>query len=665
MDKHKIRDDFFAGNETSANLEIVSPSVLQSWERLRESGKNCSSVFENQSKKTSCEKSETLSAMLSRIAPRARAMTGFPEQSACIVCNSSGGVVAFNGGESIMRQLLDVGWSGNVNMDEESAGTNAVHLCLDSKVPVLTETYDHTLSVFEKSIIAACPLFDDKKNTIGAIGLLVNQLCDPSLTRAISSLCANFLEQTLQVERANSALQRRLTEQRAIADAMTDGLMVVDRAGVVEYMNTMAARILSVDRKMVIGKRLADVLDFEPIISPIFETGVGYYDEELRIKSATRTLHLIDTAVPIKGPDGDIQSVVNTFREFQTVTKVAQKLGGNQAHYRLSDVVGESPSLLAALDVARKAAEGPANVLLTGESGTGKELFAQGIHLASERAQGPFVAINCAALPRDLIEAELFGYSPGSFTGANKRGNPGKFEIASGGTIFLDEISEMPLDVQVKLLRVLQEREVVRVGGTESISVDIRIIAASNKNLRQMIDDSNFRQDLFFRINVIEIPIPALRRRGDDVIMLAELYLKRYARSLDKPAERFSPNVVAALKAHQWPGNVRELQNTIEKLVNLSDEETISVLPFNEGMTEMNSETKSAPEQPASRASIPRFDEMERDLVEQALKACDYNVTKAAETIAVTKPRMYRMIDKHGLKLERTRRRHSVRNGSK
>jgi transcriptional regulator with PAS, ATPase and Fis domain len=438
-----------------------------------------------------------------------------------------------------------------------------------------------------------------------------------------------------------------IQEQRAIVDHISDGLLVIERDGVVRYMNSTAGRVLNLVPEQSIGKRFADLLDFTPIIQPIFESGVGYVDRELIIDSPGRHLHLMDTAIPIKNTRGEVVSIVNTFRGIQRVRKIADKLQGNHARYTFDSLIGKSEALRAAVEAARKAARGFANVLLNGESGVGKEVFAQAIHNASERADGPFIAINCAALPRDLIESELFGYTSGSFTGARKEGRPGKFESATGGTIFLDEISELPLDVQAKLLRVLQEREVVRIGDTRGIPVDVRIISACNRDLRDMIRERLFREDLFYRCNVIGITIPALRERAEDIPVLANHFLSKSAALLNKPTFRFSPALIDRMCRHAWPGNVRELENCVERMVNLCEGDQITEDDFPEFQQRANAPSSVSGMLPMS------LREAERAVVEAVLRDCRFNITEAARRLGISKPTLYSKIREHEIPMER------------
>ncbi|RQS61582.1 AAA family ATPase [Burkholderia sp. Bp8963] len=457
------------------------------------------------------------------------------------------------------------------------------------------------------------------------------------------------------------AHQTLVEEQNAIIDHIGDGLMVLGRGGVVRHASTVAGHILGIDPVKSIGKPLGDLIDFEPIIAPIFTTGVGYVDRELIIDSPARHLHLMDTAIPIKNGCGQVVSVVNTFREIKRVRKIAGKYAGNYARYTFESIVGQSESLLASVSAARKAARGSANLLLSGESGVGKEVFAQAIHNASSRNTQSFIAINCAALPHDLIESELFGHAPGSFTGATKDGRPGKFESADGGTVFLDEISELPIDVQAKLLRVLQEREVTRLGDTKGIPIDVRIICASNRDLAAMVAAKEFREDLYYRCNVIEIAIPPLRSRREDITATANFFLRKYAALLDKPIFGFSERALAQMNEYDWPGNVRELENLVERVVNLSDDEVICdvsalLRPQRDATGGKAGEPPKDPcDSTESRGhqQVQPLKDVERDAIRRALAACQFNVTRCAAVLEISKPALYAKVKRYHIKLER------------
>ena len=269
--------------------------------------------------------------------------------------------------------------------------------------------------------------------------------------------------------------------------------------------------------------------------------------------------------VPIRLDSGEPCGMTLSISTKHQLIDIAKHVGGNYAKYSFDDIKGESPKLKAQIDLSQKAAVAGYRVLLYGESGTGKELFAQSIHNSGRSNKGPFVAISCAAIPRDLIESELFGYVGGAFTGARKNGMIGKMELATGGTLFLDEINSLPLEMQAKLLRVLQQMEIVRIGDTKPTPIDARIIAATNQNLREAVRQGLFREDLYFRLNVVEITIPPLRERNEDIALLVHTFLRRQSYETSIPFAHISADAMNALYSYSWPGNVRELDNTCER----------------------------------------------------------------------------------------------------
>jgi transcriptional regulator with PAS, ATPase and Fis domain len=285
--------------------------------------------------------------------------------------------------------------------------------------------------------------------------------------------------------------------------------------------------------------------------------------------------------------------------------------------------------------------------LLLGETGTGKELFAQSIHNQSPRRDHPLLAINCGAIPRELLESELFGYVEGSFTGARRGGRPGKFELADGGTVFLDEIGDMSADMQVKLLRVLQTGEVNRVGEHKPISVDVRIIAATNVQLRNEVDRGNFREDLFYRLNVFPIIIPPLRERSEDIIHLARYFLNRCTGVLKKPGIKFSPETEQALVRYAWPGNVRELENVVERAANLADDETIN--PNLLGLPEAIVNGARL-----KNSNFKRLAEVEKNTIMDSIETANYNLSKASSSLGISRATLYNKIKKYSLQIPRS-----------
>ena len=305
-------------------------------------------------------------------------------------------------------------------------------------------------------------------------------------------------------------------------------------------------------------------------------------------------------------------------------------------------IVGESPRMLEAFKTIARVAKSAATVLVRGESGTGKELVAQTIHERSPRAKGPFVAVNCAAIPEHLLESELFGHEKGAFTGAISR-RVGRFERASGGTLFLDEIGDMSLALQAKILRVLQEREVERVGGSAPVPVDVRLIAATHRDLEKDVKAGRFREDLYYRLAVVIVQLPPLRDRGDDLRILAEYYLGRYAREYNRPVYAISREALAALRSCTWPGNVRQLRNVIESAVLLADGETL--FPYH-----LPPEVTSArPIEVQDNASLLTLSELERRHIQRVLAVSEGQMNVAAEILGIHRNTLRRKLAEYGL----------------
>jgi len=317
-----------------------------------------------------------------------------------------------------------------------------------------------------------------------------------------------------------------------------------------------------------------------------------------------------------------------------------------EAGFQSPDIIGSSPAMVRLMETVAQVAVSEATVMVTGESGTGKELVAAAIHRNSPRKSGPFVTVNCAAITETLLESELFGHEKGAFTGADRR-KEGRFSQADGGSLFLDEVGEMPVSMQVKVLRVIQERELTRVGGEQTIPVDVRLIVATNRDLAQMVKAGTFREDLFYRLNVVELKTPPLRERREDIPLLAASFLTRFAEKNRKSVERFSPRAMDLLIRHTWPGNVRELMNTIERAVVLARSTCLDESDF-AALTARVHETDSALSGSAFPADIP-LERIEREAIANTLASADGNKSEAARRLGITRKTLREKLKKYDL----------------
>lgn len=431
----------------------------------------------------------------------------------------------------------------------------------------------------EERAEVCCPIMLDGK-IIGVIALIACDEAQYQILLANPDGLFDFLQRMADLLAGKIAGRERLEQLHAIQQQLTtlfdtvqEGIIAVDRNGKIVNINAAAAKMLQVSQKPVLGKELALLLSGLPLADSL-ATGHDVFNREaFRLIRGQRVYYVATVKTWLGGTE--VWGAVVTLREMAEVKKIVSNLSTQEHCFSFEMILGDSPALAKAKQEAAQAAAGNVTVLIQGESGTGKELFARAIHNASARRDKPIIAINCAAIPEALLESELFGYEEGAFTGARRGGKPGKFELADGGTVFLDEIGDMSLSLQAKLLRVLQERKIERVGSTETTAIDVRIIAATHKDIEAMVRQGEFRQDLYYRINVFPLQIPSLRQRRQDLPLLIERFLARYRDKMAKNVEGIDADAYACLLEYGWPGNIRELENTIEYLVSIADGEII------------------------------------------------------------------------------------------
>lgn len=432
--------------------------------------------------------------------------------------------------------------------------------------------------------------------------------------------------------------------------------IIVDRSGSVVFINDAYLDFLELNREDVIGKDIRSITPHTRTVE-VLKTGreLMYYD--LTIKNDRHAG--VACSVPIF-KDGQIDGVLaysmfNPFWDNRLKNRVRKSLKKKQteehytARYNFGMILGEDEAFCKIKSLARKVAyHEDITVLLTGESGTGKELFAQAIHNFSKRSQYPFVRVNCAGIPENLLESELFGYEEGAYTGARKKGKPGKFEIANYGTIFLDEIGEMPLSMQSKLLIFLQEREIERLGGERPVRINVRVIAATNRSLEKMLEENTFREDLYYRLNVVRLEIPPLRSRKDDIPLLAEQLTKKMSNNLEMNICSVSPEALGVLMQHPWPGNVRELENILERAIILAGMDQSSIIKRKHIYFNNKSEFDEMTELHNLKDLV---NEYEKKVITHILKETDNDKAEAAKYLGINPSSLYRKAKKYGISI--------------
>lgn len=520
---------------------------------------------------------------------------------------------------------------------ESVQGTNCTGLALaeDRLMYVLAEENFGTGLRRRRMHCAAAPIRDAQGRTLAMLTLTAEPGWFHFHTLGTVQAAAEAVSRQM-------ALQTLLDEQQAVLEVLNEGLVVLDERGCIKALNRYARQLFRVGRDLL-GSPFERLGQSELTAEMLLRSGEGLRDLDCTFELPDRSHLACLVSVCSLEQGGRIVSL----RENRRIREITRRIIGTQASYTFETIQGGSRAIQDALHLGRIASRSDSTTLILGESGTGKELFAQAIHNASERCRGPFVAVNCGAIPRDLVQSELFGHVEGAFTGSARGGSAGKFELADGGTIFLDEIGDMSFDAQVSLLRVLQEGEVTRVGAKKSQRVDVRIIAATHRNLSQAVADGAFREDLYYRLNVLNLTVPPLRMRREDIPLLARYFLGRCAQSLRKSVLDLSPEALEILLAYHWPGNVRELENTIERATNLAMSELIQPgdLPL-----EIKQRLQSlAPSRvPEPRAALD-LGTHEMNAIIAALKDTRGNVRVAAKQLNVSRGGLYNKMQRFGL----------------
>jgi transcriptional regulator with PAS, ATPase and Fis domain len=445
---------------------------------------------------------------------------------------------------------------------------------------------------------------------------------------------------------------------QSMFENMNECVCIIDVEGYVKYWNNGGVRLYGIRPEEIFNNKIQAF--FPNALGPtILKSRKPVCHVEHRPKEGSVVLI---SAAPIV-VDGIVRGVItidydaNEFHfdgsnnarilrhadHLECVEKIVKR---SQQNHSFDSILSQSRQMSELVYLAHKVAKTDATIIITGESGTGKDLFARAIHLESERKDGPFIIIDCSTISESLIESEFFGYESGAFTGALKAGKPGKFELADGGTVFLDEIGELPLEMQSKLLRVLENREFYRINGTKPVDINVRIIAATNRNIEQMVQDGTFRRDLFYRLSVFSLHIPPLRERVDDILLLVDYYLKYYSVLNHKVIDRIAPKTMNILRHYNWPGNVRELRNVIERLVILAEDNEICV----QDAAFLENEFKDPKSEDAPFNTFLELEmaslEVQRETILKALSCANYNMVKAAKLLGIPRSTLYYKIEK-------------------
>ncbi len=635
-------------------IEGLSEEIARSWRRARDTfgvdpgQRRCSRLLTSSELAHRCEHDETyriavpiLEEFGARLATSRQTLAFF---------DAAGCMLSIGGNPHTAERLAEINFCPGGNWREETAGTNGPGTALAERRPIEVFASEHFVEAWQAWSCSAAPVLAP-----GSAELL-------GLVDLTGPWAAHDNVQTLVAARAIAhSIEERLRSVQLVRDQVVeyafrsaagggDVLFAVDRRGRVLAANDAARRRLpfeGLEVPLAIRELLVTTLR------------LGRSDGELAVDWPGGPANVKLVASPVRYDQTAVGAVVRVLSTASTKARPTGRATASSTattRYDFDDVLGESESLRNSLKLARMASRNDLPVVLFGESGTGKELFAQAIHSASARGDGPFIAVNCGCIPAALLEAELFGYEAGTFTGGRKEGNGGKFEEACGGTLFLDEVSELSPQAQTALLRVLQEREVVRLGGSSPRRVDIRVVAASNKSLTDEIRAGRFRSDLYFRLNVLAIAIPPLRDRRADVPILSQAILRKAETDLGRSGLSFSEEALRVLAAYSWPGNVRELHNVVLRVAATTPALVIAASHLPEEVRTPPARGLAAPEPAVSAPVAPppppppaAGANPDREDLLRALEASSWNVARTAQALQTSRMTLYRWLRKYGI----------------
>lgn len=642
----------FRDGEPLGDTATVRAEILDSWRRSRNAlgAKNPVDhpvqLGKAEMERSLLENQETITSA-TPIMEQYRSMLQ-SSRSVIVLADPKGVILHRHGAPEIMARMghLDVG----VVATEEVEGTNGIGLCVHLQRPVEIFGPEHYNERDHSWCCVSAPLRGGKQRFIGVLTVILPlEEFHSHTTGMLTAAARNINDQ--------HHLRDLLSDQEAILELLNDGILVLDRFGGIKAINSKARNMLKMPAAPSVLGNISDVvLSGEPFGS-ILKSRKSIVDREAFLQLADEQLHCVISSTAIPNDKGEVVTLADASR----MQKYALQTVGAKATYTFESIVGTSGLLENAVELSRVAAKSGITTLILGESGTGKELFAHAIHNASSRKNNPFVIVNCGALPRDLVQSELFGYDAGAFTGAAKGGKAGKFELADGGTIFLDEIGEMPLEAQVSLLRLIQNGEVSRVGGKFSKHVNVRIISATNRNLQQAVRNGAFREDLYYRLSVLTISVPALRDRTEDIVPLAEHFLKKCSRSLNKHTKGFAQDALDVLRGYPWPGNARELENVVERTLNLASSPLIRAADLPRHLSAVPDSTVVPVNTPQpERVPLGTLQSREAQALTETLQRCKGNIRAAAAELNISRSALYAKLERAGINYQSFRREQPV-----
>lgn len=645
--QYQAWEDYVKKGIESKATSLVNPIIMASWQRCKNRKQNSDVAISSRLSEEEVKRRKGIHRRLIQVAkPFLEELYEFVKGSGFVVVllDQDACILEVLGDQDILERFKHFR-AGEI-WDEETKGTNAMGVVKIEKSPVQVYATEHYVQANHCITCSGAPICATNGEMIGILDVSgdFNKAHMHTLGMVVAAVKA--IQDELRLKAANAEIIKSYNNVNAIIETISEGIISFDENGRITNMNPVALNILNIQGTHYQGKHLKSILKNEDIVDYILRSGRSIYDHEFLLEKNHKQVRFLFSGQPIIDNAKEICGGVAIIREIKHVHRLINQMVGARALFTFEDIIGRSECLKNCIQIAQDIADSASSVILQGESGTGKEMFAQAIHNESSFSHGPFIAINCGAIPRDLIESELFGYEDGAFTGARRGGRAGKFELANDGTIFLDEIADMPLDTQVSLLRVLQEKQVVRIGGYKSISINVRVIAATNKDLKEEVRKGNFREDLFYRLNVININVPPLRKREGDVLLLANYYLRKVSLMLGFTISQLDSQAASSLENYYWPGNVRELANAMERAVNLAKGKNIQLEHLPEHLRKTSNTMKN------KAVENDRLEESEKEVILETLESVNWNISKCSSMLGIARNTLYRKINKYNINIK-------------
>ena len=558
-------------------------------------------------------------------------------------------IFAQRGDPELLQALNDRNFGVGGNLGEQWVGTTAAALSRKQRVPALVIGAEHYHDMFQPYATYAF-LGADSYAKYYMLIVMPREIVSSTLFKTFDyfhtarvAICESF--------RSATSLSMKNELYNEVLKSRNEAIIFVDYYKRIISVNAVFSRWFELAEDDVVNHELTELLPELRFCLSSLKTGKPIQLKELYFEELPANLCHLHMKCDPWMRDGIICGLIITLMDSRHIKNMVTTLSKSRAYYTFDDLIGESEIFIEAKNIALTAAKSTSAVIIIGETGTGKELFAQSIHNASQRRNEPFVAVNCSAIPRELIGNELFGHVDGAFTGARKGGSIGKFEFANGGTLFLDEIAELPLDIQAVLLRVLEERAISRIGSNAVTPVDVRVISATNKNLLDMVEEGKFRLDLYYRLNVMTLKLPSLSGRKDDLALLIRHILTSLNVAFRKNVHHIDPEALHLLTAYDWPGNIRQLRNVLERGVNVAAGDTLRPADLPEELLNQTPAVAHAPsaEEAPEDASARHYEQWERDMIWGLMRKHRDNKLKIAAELGISRGTLYRKLAKYGL----------------